>query len=183
MVYNPSMAVCRACFHRDRDRIDAELIAAKPLRAIAAWSQLSLGGLARHKQHVAQVMKSRTPVEAAAHAGTLLARLEEVVALAKGLLSKAVREGDIGTANKCLSNLIRSLEVIGRATGELVQDGGGIHFHSTKNVTNVVTINDSDVEVACLIAEATHNYDPSEIQRLKLLAEQSTSRPQPNVPL
>ena len=174
------MPVCRACRHPRRAEIDEMLVKGAPYRAIIAMSGLSLGGLNRHRECIKQDLasaKDRAHVAGAERGSALLARIEEVIAGAKSIASSAARSDNLATANQALNTVLRSLEIIGRITGELGSPGmGGVHFHSTRNVTTVVTITDSDAEVAMLIAEATNNYDPAEIGRLKLLAETAANR-------
>jgi hypothetical protein len=168
------MATCRACHHPEHTRIDRELIAGKSLRAIAAWSGTSTGGLMRHKQHVKEVLKAAAEAASPTHGGKLVAQLEEVVRIAKQLLGHAARSGQFSAANGALANIIRCSELMARASGELATPGnvGGIHFHSSKTLNINVGAND-DKEIAQLVGEATAGFDLSEFMRLKKLAQQN----------
>jgi hypothetical protein len=168
------MSACHACRHPDRAAIDQALIRGTDYRTLAAQYGLSIGGLSRHKEHlkemVAEAMRARAG-ERAEHGSELLKRIEEVINGAKGIAARAARTDQLAVANGALNTVIRSLELIGRLTGELATPGlGGIHFHATKNVTTIVNVHD-DTEIAQLVAEATNNFAPEEISRLKKLAE------------
>ena len=182
-MYNCAVATCKACAHRDREALDEAYARSLPIRSICERFGLSIGCAHRHKAHVRALLADaarRAHAESPERGATLLARIEQVIDGAKGIASRAVRSDQLGTANAALGTILRSLELLGRLNGEL-QAPGGIHIHHNKTV-NVVTINDSDVEVAVLVGEATDGFNVEEFQRLKLLAERSTSRSQPDVP-
>jgi hypothetical protein len=168
------MATCRACHHPERTRIDRELVAGSPLRAIASWSGTSTGGLMRHKRHVKEVLRAAAEAKSPTHGSDLLARVEQVIEHATKIAAVAARSGSLATANGALNTIIRSFELIGRLTGELATPGnvGGIHFHSSKTLNINVGAND-DREIATLVGEATAGFDLNEFQRLKRLAQAS----------
>jgi hypothetical protein len=167
---------CRACHHPDRDKVDADLVAGVPVRQIHALTGLSLGGLTRHKEHVREIIRERQPSERAELAVSLVSRVERVINEAETILSTAKACGDLKAAVAALNANLKALEMIGRASGELAANGGGIHLHAHRTtVTNVTVEPGSDEELAALISEATHGYDTAEIQRLKTIAERGNT--------
>src|SRR5579862_3913905 len=113
---------CRACKHPSRDQIDRDITDGKPLRAIVAYSGLSLGGLVRHKDHIRDLLKDamRTRAsESAEHADDLVLRIERVVTAAEEILTAAKSEKSFGPATQALNSVLRALELIARLRGDL----------------------------------------------------------------
>jgi hypothetical protein len=83
---------CAGCLHRDRDQLDAQLVAGIPYRTIASTFDLSLGAISRHKRHVQEMIQARTAEETAAHGSALLDRVTKLVGEAEEIL--AAGEGE-----------------------------------------------------------------------------------------
>lgn len=168
------MAGCRACHHPDHDRVDRETVSGVPFRRIHAWSGLSLGTLSRHKTHIKELLTKAAlarDVESAEHGSDLVNRVQELLGEAHEILTTAKSEKNLTAAVAAINACSRLLELCGRATGELQTSGGGIHFHATKNVTNISVRDGDDVELALLVKEATAGFSPDEINRLRTLTE------------
>ena len=179
MMYTPLMASCKACIHPDRASIDHQIVNGVPFRTIAATYSLSLGGLSRHRDHVRELLVEAMQARAGERAelgSNLTNRVEKLLGVAEEILTTAKSEKNLTAATGAINACTRLLELCGRLSGELQAPGAGIHFHATKNVTNIVNIRNDDIEVAVLIAEATKGFDPSEIQRLKMLAETAVTQ-------
>jgi hypothetical protein len=172
---------CKACRHPQRDTIDRQLIAGTPLRHIVASTGLSLGGLSRHRTHLKQMMgdalKDRTESERVENGSDLLQRVQKLVDEAEGVLQAAKAAGNLKAATAAICAAVRTLELVGRLTGELqTANTPGLHLTLQNNrITNVVNIHQDDVEIAQLIAEGTNNFDPREISRLRELVAHEAS--------
>jgi len=168
---------CAGCLHRDRDRLDAQLVQGVPYRSIAASFNLSLGALSRHKRHVKEMIQARTPGEREEHGKSLLARVEELISEAQDVCRLAKADKKYAAARNALNGVGRSLELIGKLTGEIAApvNAGGIHLmlNKTVNIANY----DDDANFARLVFEATRGFDADEIERLKMLAASSPSQP------
>jgi hypothetical protein len=165
---------CKPCFHPRRSEIDRQIVVGVAYRNIAAAFDLSLGSLSRHKSHIqealADAVKQRDG-ERSEQSSALLARVEKLVGEAESLLASAKAKDNIAGATSAINAATRLLELLGRLTGELgSQNSGGIHLTVNKTTNTTINYND-DTEIAVLIAEATRNFDPNEIQRLRMLAE------------
>ena len=180
-VYASLMSTCKGCVHPDRAVIDQQIVAGVDFRTLAATYHLFLGGLSRHREHVKQLLAESMRVqegERAERGSALMVRVEKLLDDAEEILSTAKSKQNLTAATGAINACTRLLELCGRLSGELQAPGAGIHFHSTRNVTNVVNIND-DTEIAQMFAEFTRNFHPDEIERLKLLVSASApSQPQ-----
>jgi hypothetical protein len=171
LLYNAIMPACKACAHRDRDRIDRQIIDGIALRPLSRTTGLSLGCLHRHKEHIKDIIRARTQSESETHGSDLLDRVRKLTDEAIGILETAKAAGNLKAATSAIIAAVRTLELTGRLDGSLAQPNApGLHLTLNK-VTNVnVTNYDNDVEFAQLIREATKNFSESEIARLKMLA-------------
>jgi hypothetical protein len=172
------MPHCRACVDPRRDWIDAQLVAGATLRSLVTATGLSLGGLSRHRAHLKQLLAStlekRSESENEEHGASLLSRVESLVAEGQDICAKAKAAGKFAAASNALNSVARSLELIGKLSGELQGvNTPGLHLHLNKTTINVSTYDD-DVELASLISEATDNFNPNKIAELKQLAEKQS---------
>jgi hypothetical protein len=167
---------CAGCLHRNRDQLDAQLIQGIPYRTISETFHLSLGAVSRHRKHVREMIQARGESETAAHGSALYDRVEKLVGEAEAILEAAKAKKDFRGANGALGAACKLLDLLGRASGQLqAANAGGIHLTLNQRVTNTVINNyDMDVEFAMLVSEATRNFDPVEIGRLKALADSSS---------
>lgn len=119
-------------------------------------------------------LKERAPDEAMEHRRDLLARVEVLLDAAEKVLEAAKLKSDLRASTNAINSTVKVLELLARLRGELQpQNAGGIHLNFTKTTTNVLNVHgdDSDVELALMVQEATHNWNPNEIQRLRMLTE------------
>jgi hypothetical protein len=166
------MSACRPCVHPNRDQIDRQLVDGIPYRTIGARFDVSLGSLSRHKAHVVQLLKERAPAEREEHGhdllSDLLARVERVVTKTEEVLATAKAGKHFSAAIGALNALTRQLELIGKLSGGLPGPGGlTVHYNANNTVIN--NYDGSDMDLATAVAEATKDFDPNEIQRLRLL--------------
>jgi hypothetical protein len=173
------MPTCSVHKHPDRDEIDRQIVAGVPLRTISTNFNIALGTVHRHKdkcvkQALADAMRSRES-ENAERGPALLNRVEKLVGEAEEILASAKSKSDFRGANGALGAACKLLDLCGRLSGQL-QSANTPGLHLTMNrITNNTIINyDNDVDFARMIQEATKDFNPTEIQRLKLLAESVT---------
>jgi len=126
---------CRVCGHRKRLEIDRALIEGKSLRDIARQTGTTASSLQRHKaDHLAPSLVKAYQAKENARAEGFRARLERTWDAIEGAMDqaqRAVRTHEDGTVeDRSLSALPplfnqahRNLELLGRATGELCNDG------------------------------------------------------------
>lgn len=171
------MPHCKACRDPRRDQIDEQLLAGTPLRVIVASTGLSLGGLSRHRDHLretlALAMRERSEGERAAHGKSLVGRVEELISEAQDVCRLAKADKKYAAASNALNSVGRSLELIGKLTGEIALSANAPGIHLTLNRVTNTTINnyDNDVEFAAMIGEATRGFDFNELMRLKALVD------------
>jgi hypothetical protein len=168
---------CKTDSHPRRAEIDLAMVNNVPYRTIIETypeQPLTLGGLNRHwecvKEQLGDAIQQRAG-ERAERAGDLVSRVELVIADAQAILSDARTNKDLKAAISALGAITRALELLGRASGEL-SSGAGFHLSVTNNRTtnNVVNVQE-DTDLALAVQEATMNFNPDVIHRLKALAE------------
>jgi hypothetical protein len=171
------MSGCKPCAHHGLDQINQQLIAGTPFLAISEHFGLSVGALHRHKENhlkkeIADAIQSREG-ERAERASTLLDCVQKLVGEAEELLAKAKAKENIRDAATVINSTVKVLELLGRLTGQLSNAGAGISLNFTSNRTTTINNNvnvGDDKELAQMVGEATGNFNPAEIERLKALA-------------
>jgi hypothetical protein len=175
------MSLCKYCFHPRRDEIDRQYVAGTPLRTIIHSFGGSLGTASRHREHVKEIIQARTQEERAEHGSSLLDRVERLAAKAEKIVDIAEAEKNYRGATSALVAACKLLDLCGRVSGEIRSAnaaGGSLHVSFTSNkVVNVHSFGDDDAEFATMIAEATNNFDPVVIERLKRIAQEQRSLP------
>ena len=126
---------CTLCNHPRGDGIDRVLLAGESFRHIAARFDTSTGALQRHKaDHLRPSLVKAYQAKDNARADGFRARLETTWDAIQGAMDKAqraVRTHEDGTVEDrsmsalppLLNQAHRNLELLGRATGELSNDG------------------------------------------------------------
>ena len=85
---------CTACRHPDRVEIDRDLASGTPFRNLSErFPDLSLGGLHRHREHLAPELAHAVALERATQAGSVLEQLADLVTTAQRLLARAEQAG------------------------------------------------------------------------------------------
>ena len=112
---------CKACIHRDRAEIDAQMVANIPYRAISSRFAVPLGTLSRHAHHVREMIKERLPHERAEHGTNLISRVETIITEAEGILESAKSTKDLRCAILALGAIGKQLETLARMTGGLIR--------------------------------------------------------------
>src|SRR6266536_4043819 len=165
---------CKTCSHRDRAIIDEQIIGGGSLRSISAAFNISLGALHRHKacikEALAGAMRDQQD-ERGEHADDLLLRVRKLADEAIGILETAKATGNLKAATSAIVAAVRTLELCGRLDGSLAMPHApGIHLTMNRVTNNTVINYDNDVEFAAMIAEATEQFNPDVIEKMKALA-------------
>ena len=110
---------CTVCTHREREAIDAALAAGEPYRNLVERYGLSLGAIARHKEHLPAHVARARDAEEIASADALLARLEALIGDAQRIGKKAERAHSYQAAIAAIREQARILELLLEVAGEL----------------------------------------------------------------
>ena len=116
--------VCTVCTHGERERIDAALITATPLRDIAGRYSVSKSALSRHQSdHLPPNLTKAKDAHEAAHADGLLAQVKDLQTRALSILDQAEAAGDLRTALGAMREARGNLELLAKLLEELQQEG------------------------------------------------------------
>ena len=108
------------CTHPERDAIDRALVQGVALRNIAEQHGLSLGAVHRHQaDHLPVLLTQAHAAGEVARADDLLGELRDLQATTLGLLRKAERAGELGTAVMAIGEARRNLELLAKLIGQL----------------------------------------------------------------
>jgi hypothetical protein len=114
--------VCTVCSHEKRYEIE-ELLATRQgtYRGIARKYSVSEDAISRHvsSRHISQLLTLAADAERAAHADTLLDRLEALQGRTEEALAKAESSDNPFATFRGISEMRRNLELIGELTKEL----------------------------------------------------------------
>lgn len=167
------MSACSVCRSPHRPELDAELVrGAKSLRLLASETGLSPWALHRHRQHIPAQLVHAEQVAQVTQAGTLLSRIEKVIARCERISDAAELKKDWPPAVAAIRELIKALELLGRVKGEL--DAARVQVNVQQNIVNVDAGGDPDVEIARLISQVTNGFAEEELVRYKALAAENS---------
>lgn len=111
---------CAACHHPKRDEIDAALVAGQPLRAIGKKFGMSASACLRHRdRHLSPALAAVAAQREEEAASTLVEQVRQLVRRADELYTAAAKDGRSSAALAALKEMRGSLELLGKATGEL----------------------------------------------------------------
>jgi hypothetical protein len=117
---------CTVCIHRHVAEIDQALVSGESLRNIAEQRHVSVAALFRHRQsHVPASLRAAQQASEAEEEASLLDQVRALRDRAILILNKAEYAGDLRTALTAIKELRGTLELLGRATGELRPAGLG----------------------------------------------------------
>jgi hypothetical protein len=113
---------CAVCTDPERSRIDEELVAGKPFRAISCNARMSRESIRRHAAaHLPAKLVKAEGARALASAETLAEKLKGLELEARRLGQKAEKSGDLRVALQAVREMTRLWELAGRLTGEFQQ--------------------------------------------------------------
>ena len=170
---------CSICRHPEKTAIEDLLLRNRlSLRTVAERMGVSPWALHRHKAHLASAVIVAAEI---AGADSLLARVEEVLSEVKQIAAAAKKQKDWPAAVSALREVRACLQMVGRISGDLREPatGGAIHLHRHLHQAGSPprTESELDVEIARQVQQATADFDPNEIARLRLLAARVPALP------
>src|ERR1700730_3142993 len=163
---------CTICCNPQHEEIAVSLFR-DCTRATARRFQVSLPALDRHKGHLPGTIVKAQQVAVVCEATSLLARVESLMQESEKIAAAAKLEKNWPAATSALREARGCLGLLGSLRGELQQPGSlHLHKHSHRHAT-FQPQNEAEVEraIAMHLAEATGNFNPVEIAKLKALAE------------
>jgi hypothetical protein len=171
MVAFVSMRACKVCTHPERAKIEDHILRHEPHQKIGDWSGLSLHSVWRHSKHLGRSLVVKGDLPLVGRVEGLLSRLERI--------SEAAQTAkNWSAATSALREVRCSLELIAKLTGQIVPAGAGVSVGVAVNVTtgrsaSDLSNRDLDTQIAVDVAEATDNFDPQAIERLRRLAQRN----------
>ncbi len=123
--------ICTVCTHPQKEEINKLLVAGTPSRNIAARFGASASAVFRHKQdHLPTVLVAAAEARGIAHGASLLDQLRGLQARASQILEEAANSGDLRTALMAVREARGCMELIAKATGELVERHAHLHVNT-----------------------------------------------------
>jgi DNA-binding transcriptional ArsR family regulator len=113
---------CTVCAHEKRAEIDSKLVdRAASYRDIASQFGLNYSAIGRHVSsgHISELIAMAADAEQAAHADTLLDRIEALQRRTEEALTKAEESEDAFATFRGISEMRRNLELIGEVSKQL----------------------------------------------------------------
>lgn len=149
---------CTVCERPELERqlIDREIVAGGHYRDIARRHSLGKDAVMRHRSHISAALARMEAVkeQAEAHqAEDLLAYVQELIDESRSALADAKRSGAGGLRLGAIRELRASVELRGRATGEL-KDGG-----TTVQVLNVMASPEMQAIIGVILQELRDHPD------------------------
>jgi hypothetical protein len=142
--------VCTVCRHESRYDIDAILAdRSASYRDIARRFSLSKDAVSRHVSggHLSELVALAADAERAAHADSLLDRIEALQSRTEAALAKAESSDNLFATFRGISEMRRNLELLGELTKEL-----------DRTPTLNLSLNPEYIEVRTLIVQALAPY-------------------------
>ncbi len=122
--------ICTVCTHPQKEDINKLLVAGTPSRNIAARFGASASAVFRHKQdHLPRALVAAAEARGITHGASLLDQLRDLQARARQILDEAANSGDLRTALMAVREARGCVELIAKATGELVERHQHLHAH------------------------------------------------------
>lgn len=120
---------CTVCCHKNRLRIEQELLTGRPYRSVAKQFAAAPDAVFRHKRHLPGKLVKAEEAKQVAQAETLIEQLGVLNEKARDLAAKAEASGDYRTALLAVRELVRIVELCARLTGELNERAKHDHLH------------------------------------------------------
>ena len=143
-------------------------------RATARRFQVSLPALDRHKKHFPDTIVRAQQAEAVSDATSLLSRVENLMQESEKIAAAAKLEKNWPAATSALREARSCLELLGKLRGDL-QQANTVHLHKHAHLHAAAAVPASmpelELEIARRVSEATDNFHPAEIARLRSLVE------------
>ena len=119
--------VCLVCSSPNRLAVEEALVLNTPLRQISARFGFSTSALHRHRhRHLLQKLVKAEEAKQVSEAGTLLGKVESLIARCEDLARQAQENKSYSGASSALRELGRVLDLLGRVSGQL-RSGVGVN--------------------------------------------------------
>lgn len=113
---------CKVCRADNVKEIDKAIIEGETLQSIADKFHFHISTISRHKQHIANKINTYSVLTDAQEGGTVLQRIDDLLQRANSLLDKAEDGGDVKTALIAIREVRGTLELLGKASGQLAPE-------------------------------------------------------------
>ncbi len=123
---------CTVCAHPAHHRLDKLVVEGQEsLRSIAHRHGLSKDALIRHRRaHIPKALVKAQEATEIAHGEDLLGQVRGLQARASQILDEAANSGDLRTALMAVREARGCMELIAKATGELVERHAHLHVNT-----------------------------------------------------
>lgn len=122
------MGRCKVCSSDLVKQVDKALVEGRTLQSIADETGFHVSTICRHKPHVADKIKQNAALTELQQGLPLLQKVEGLLQRAENLLDKAESSGDLRVATAALREVRQTLELLGKASGELAPERILIQF-------------------------------------------------------
>jgi hypothetical protein len=163
------MRPCMVCEHENRSSVEDALLRKVACAKVAEQFGLSASAIWRHKQHLGRsvVCAGATP---------LVDRIESLINRIEKIAQRAESAKEFKSAISGMREIRESIELLARLTGQMPLPGHSVNLGVAVNITtghsrNDVTDHDLNIQIASDVKEATDNFDPRTIDRMKRLLE------------
>lgn len=111
---------CTVCRHAQREAIEKALISGETFRYVSERYTLSLAALVRHRdEHIPEALRRGQGEQDLAHAVDLVAQFKAVNGASIQILHQARQTGDAELALKAVDRVVRQLELVAKAGGQV----------------------------------------------------------------
>lgn len=160
------------CEHENRASVEDALLRKVACAKIAEQYGLSASAIWRHKQHLGRsvVCAGATP---------LVDRIETLINRIEKIAQQAESAKEFKSAIAGMREIRESIELLARLSGQMPLPGRSVSVGVSVNVSaghsrNDASNHDLDLQIAADVREATNDFDPQVIARMKRLLERYT---------
>jgi hypothetical protein len=175
--------VCSVCKSPEKVAVESAILRRVPLSRIAEQTKLSVFAMQRHKKHMpANIVRSAPyEVQQTVQAISLLDRVQSLMLEIRQIAEQAKKNKSWGSALGAMRELRGCIELLGKLSGELQAQTPGPKLSVAVGVnvnSGQQTEHDDggdanlDARVAECVREATLDFNPDEIARLKAISQQ-----------
>ncbi len=151
---------CKVCRSDNVKEIDKAIIEGETLQSIADKYHFHISTISRHKSHIASKINTYSALVDAQEGGTVLQRIDDLLQRANNLLDKAEDSGDVKTALIAIREVRGTLELLGKASGQLAPEKILVHVEPVLNTLIMILKQEiQDSETLNRISERINTID------------------------
>ena len=151
---------CKICRADNVKEIDKAIIEGETLQSIADKYHFHISTISRHKPHIASKINTYSALVDAQEGGTVLQRIDDLLQRANNLLDKAEDSGDVKTALIAIREVRGTLELLGKASGQLAPEKILVHVEPVLNTLIMILKQEiQDSETLNRISERINTID------------------------